>query len=182
MINKVILVGNVGGDPEIRTFEDGTKVARMSLATSERFTNSKTGQKEERTQWHSVTLWRGLANVAEQYIRKGSQVYIEGRLNYREWTDAQGIKRYGVDIIADNMQMLGRRQDNQQSQQGSYANQQPAYAQSYSHQQQAPAYQQQAPAQQQQYGQNNPNTQYSQNNNQQQTTDPFIPTDDDLPF
>lgn len=112
MINKVILLGNVGADPEIRTFEDGTKVARVRLATTERTFNSKTQEKGERTEWHSITLWRGLAGVTEQYIRKGSQIYIEGRLRNTEWQDANGTKRFGVEIIADDMKMLGgRRQE-----------------------------------------------------------------------
>lgn len=109
MINKVILVGNVGADPEIRTLESGVKVARLRVATTERMYNRETQEAKEHTEWHSITLWRNLADVADRFIRKGSQVYIEGRLRTREWTDAQGAKRYSVEIIADDLKMLGRK-------------------------------------------------------------------------
>lgn len=121
MINKVILLGNVGADPEIRTFEDGTKVARVRLATTERTFNPKTQEKGERTEWHSITLWRGLAGVTEQYIRKGSQIYIEGRLRNTEWQDANGTKRFGVEIIADDMKMLGGRRQESTTQSNGYS-------------------------------------------------------------
>lgn len=113
MVNKVILVGNVGSDPEIRTFEDGNKVARINLATTERTFNSKTQERSERTDWHRLIIWRGLANVVEQYVRKGSQLYIEGKIRNNEWTDANGQKRYGVEIYVDVMNMLGRRDSSQ---------------------------------------------------------------------
>lgn len=116
MINKVILVGNVGSDPEIRTFEDGSKVARVNLATTEKLYNAKTQERTERTDWHRLTIWRGLATVAEQYVRKGSQLYIEGRIRNSEWTDANGQKRFGVEILVDVLQMLGRRDSSQQTQ------------------------------------------------------------------
>lgn len=111
MVNKVILIGNVGMDPEIRTFEDGNKVARIRLATTERTFNPATQERSERTEWHTVTAWRGLAGIAEQYVRKGTQLYIEGKLRTREWQDNTGAKRYSVEIVADNMNMLGRRQE-----------------------------------------------------------------------
>lgn len=113
MVNKVILVGNVGSDPEIRTFEDGNKVARINLATTERTFNPKTQERSERTDWHRLIIWRGLANVVEQYVRKGSQLYIEGKIRNNEWTDANGQKRYGVEIYVDVMNMLGRRDSSQ---------------------------------------------------------------------
>ncbi len=124
MINKVILVGNVGADPEVRTLDNGTKVARVRLATTERFYNSQTKESSDHTEWHTVTLWRGLADVADRFLRKGSQVYIEGRLRSREWTDKDGNRRFGIEILGDELKMLGRRGDSQGSseQQQSYSN------------------------------------------------------------
>ena len=114
MVNKVILVGNVGIDPEVRTTESGVKVARVRLATTERIYNRQTNENTELTEWHTITLWRGLADVVDRYVRKGSQLYIEGRLRTREWTDKDNIKRYTTEIMADEMKLLGRRSDNQQ--------------------------------------------------------------------
>ena len=113
MINKVILVGNVGGDPEVRTTESSVKVARIRLATSERYTDKQSGERKELTEWHTITLWRGLADIVDRYVHKGSQLYIEGRLRTREWTDTNNIKRYTTEILADNMQLLGSRGDGQ---------------------------------------------------------------------
>ena len=113
MINKVILVGNVGGDPEVRTTESGVKVARIRLATSERYTDKQSGERKELTEWHTITLWRGLADIVDRYVHKGSQLYIEGRLRTREWTDTNNVKRYTTEILADNMQLLGSRGDGQ---------------------------------------------------------------------
>lgn len=112
MINKVILIGNVGADPEIRTLEGGTKVARVRLATTERIYNRQTQESRDHTEWHNITLWRNLADVADRFVRKGSQIYIEGRIRSREWTDQSGAKRYGIEIVADDMKLLGRRSDN----------------------------------------------------------------------
>lgn len=109
MINKVILIGNVGADPEIRTLEGGTKVARVRLATTERIYNRQTQESRDHTEWHSITLWRNLADVADRFVRKGSQIYIEGRIRSREWTDQAGVKRYGIEIVADELKLLGRR-------------------------------------------------------------------------
>lgn len=109
MINKVILIGNVGADPEIRTIEGGAKVARVRLATTERIYNRQTQETKEHTEWHNITLWRNLADVADRFVRKGSQIYIEGRLRSREWTDQNGMKRYGIEIVADELKLLGRR-------------------------------------------------------------------------
>jgi single-strand DNA-binding protein len=119
MVNKVILVGNVGADPEVRTTESGVKVARVRLATTERLFDRQTNETRELTEWHSITLWRGLADVVDRYVKKGSQLYIEGRLRTREW-EKDGIKRYTTEIMADDMKLLGRRAD---SQQGSSASQ-----------------------------------------------------------
>ena len=140
MINKVILVGNVGLDPEVRTLETGVKVARVRLATTERIFNRQTNETSEHTEWHTITLWRGLAEVVDKFVRKGSQLYIEGRLRTREWTDKDNIKRYTTEILADNMQLLGSRSDGQQ---GAASAPQPA-AQGGYQQPAQPAYQQPA--------------------------------------
>jgi len=115
MINKVILVGNVGMDPEVRTLESGTKVARVRLATSERIYNRQTQETRDFTEWHTVILWSGLADVADKYVRKGSQLYIEGRIRTNKWTDKDGIERTAVEIVAGDMKLLGRRGDAQAS-------------------------------------------------------------------
>jgi single-strand DNA-binding protein len=109
-VNKVILVGNVGKDPEIRYLEGGTAVCSFPLATSESYRN-RDGEKITNTEWHNVVLWRGLAEIAERYVKKGTQLYIEGRIRTRSWDDKEGNKRYTTEIIADNMQMLGRKPD-----------------------------------------------------------------------
>lgn len=119
MINKVILVGNVGMDPEVRTLESGAKVARVRLATTERLFDRQANETKEHTEWHTVTLWRGLADVVDRYVRKGSQIYIEGRLRTREWTDRDNNKRYSTEILADDMKLLGRRGDTPQQEQNS---------------------------------------------------------------
>lgn len=109
-LNKVLLIGNVGADPEIRYLPNSqTKVARVRLATSERFTD-RNGEQRENTEWHTVELWRNLADVVEQYVKKGSQIYVEGRIQTREWTDNTGNKRYSTEIRATDMQLLGRRE------------------------------------------------------------------------
>lgn len=112
MINKVILVGNVGADPEIRTLESGVKMARIRIATTERIYNRESQEARDHTEWHSVVLWRNLADVTDRFVRKGSQVYIEGRLRSREWTDQQGAKRYSIEIVADDLKLLGRKPEN----------------------------------------------------------------------
>ena len=111
MINKVILIGNVGADPEVRALEGGVKVARLRIATTERIYNRQTQETKEHTEWHNVTLWRNLADEADRFIRKGSQVYIEGSLRTRDWTDKDGNKRYATEIVANDLKMLGRRGD-----------------------------------------------------------------------
>lgn len=113
MINKVILVGNVGLDPEVRALDSGVKVARVRLATSERYTDRQTNETKELTEWHTVTLWRNLADVVDKYVHKGSQLYIEGSLRTREWTDKDNQKRYTTEIVATDMKLLGRRGDAQ---------------------------------------------------------------------
>ncbi|MBO7197401.1 MAG: single-stranded DNA-binding protein [Tidjanibacter sp.] len=110
MINKVILVGNVGIDPEVRTLESGVKTARVRLATTERYYNRETRESTEHTEWHTITLWRNLADVVDRFVHKGSQIYVEGRLRTREWSDQSGNKRYSTEIQADELKLLGRRE------------------------------------------------------------------------
>lgn len=113
MVNKVILIGNVGAEPEVRALETGIKMARLRIATTERIYNSSTGEKREHTEWHTVVLWRGQADFAEKYIRKESQVYVEGKIRSREWTEeATGNKRYAIEILADEIRLLGGQRRN----------------------------------------------------------------------
>src|SRR6187399_2347753 len=107
-INKVILVGNLGKDPEIRHLENNVSVATFTLATSETY-KDKAGQRVEKTEWHNIVMWRGLAEVAEKYLKKGNPVFIEGKLQTRSWDDQNGQKKYMTEIVADNMTMLGGR-------------------------------------------------------------------------
>ena len=107
-VNKVILIGNLGKDPEVRYLDSGVAVANFSLATTENYRN-KEGEKVSQTEWHNVVLWRGLAEIAEKYLKKGSSVYIEGRIRNRKWEDKEGNTRYNNEILADNMTMLGGR-------------------------------------------------------------------------
>ena len=109
-VNKVILIGNLGGDPEIRNLESGVKVATINIATTEYY-KDKSGERQGHTEWHRVVLWRGLAGVAENYLKKGSQVYIEGRLRTRSYEDQEGKTRYVTEIEARELNMLGRRDD-----------------------------------------------------------------------
>ena len=108
-INKVILVGNVGKDPETRYMPNGKAVTNFSIATSDGWTDKQTGDKQERTEWHNVVLFEKLAEIASQYLRKGSQVYIEGSLRTRKWQDKEGKDRYTTEIVGREMQMLGGR-------------------------------------------------------------------------
>ncbi|MDZ3822973.1 MAG: single-stranded DNA-binding protein, partial [Pseudoxanthomonas sp.] len=106
-INKVILVGNLGNDPEVRYTPSGAAITTISVATSEQWTDKQSGQKQERTEWHRVKFFGRLAEIAAEYLRKGRQVYIEGSLRTDKYTDKQGVERYTTDIIANEMQMLG---------------------------------------------------------------------------
>lgn len=109
-VNKVILVGNVGRDPEVRYVEKDIPVASFSLATTDRGFKRQDGREvPERTEWHNIVVWRGLAKVAESYVRKGTSLYIEGRLRTRSWTDQNNNTRYATEIIADQMELLGKR-------------------------------------------------------------------------
>ncbi|MDP4185195.1 MAG: single-stranded DNA-binding protein [Bacteroidota bacterium] len=109
-VNKVILVGNVGKDPEVRHLDSNVAVANFSLATSETYT-AKNGERVTTTEWHNIVAWRGLADLAEKYVRKGRQLYIEGRIRTRSYDDKDGNKRYVTEIYADNMMFLGRKED-----------------------------------------------------------------------
>lgn len=108
-INKVILVGHLGKDPEIRYLEGGVSVTSFPLATSESF--NKDGRKVEQTEWHNIVMWRGLADVAAKYLQKGKLVYIEGKLRTRSFEDKEGLKKYTTEIVAENFTLLGRKSD-----------------------------------------------------------------------
>ena len=178
-VNKVILVGNLGNDPEIRYMPSGGAVANITIATSESWRDKATGEQREKTEWHRVALFGKLAEVAGEYLRKGSQVYIEGQLQTRKWQNQQGQDQYTTEVVVQGfngvMQMLGGRQgggQQQQQQQGNWGKpQQPAAApqQNFAPQQQQ---QQQAPQQQQQAPQQP----------QQQYNEPPMDFDDDIPF
>jgi len=109
-INKVIIVGNLGRDPEMRTFPSGDQVANVTIATTDKWKDKQTGEMKEATEWHRVVFNGRLAEIVGQYLRKGSQVYVEGSLRTRKWTDQAGIEKYSTEIRADQMQMLGGRQ------------------------------------------------------------------------
>ena len=174
-INKVILVGNLGNDPEIRYMPNGGAVANITIATSESWRDKGTGEQREKTEWHRVVLFGKLAEVAGEYLRKGSQVYVEGQLQTRKWQDQSGQDRYSTEVVVQGfngvMQMLGGRAQGgapmgggqpQQQQQGGWGQpQQPAQQQQYN----APQQQQQAPQQQ-----------------QPQYNEPPMDFDDDIPF
>lgn len=173
MINKVILVGNVGLDPEVRALDSGVKVARLRLATTERYQDRQTNEMKELTEWHTVTLWRGLADVVDKYVHKGSQLYVEGSLRTREWTDKDNQKRYTTEIVATDMKLLGRRSD---------AQPQPGVAQDYAQ----PSYSQTVAPQTPQAPQAQPAqpTPQPQPVYQQPAPTPVVPQNDadDLPF
>ena len=113
-VNKVILVGNLGKDPEVRHLESGVPVASFSIATSESYNDKTSGERKTITEWHNVVLWRGLAEVAEKYLHKGDQVYIEGKLRTRQW-EKDGVTRYSTEVVGENMTMLGGRPKSEDS-------------------------------------------------------------------
>ena len=124
-LNKVMLIGNVGNDPEVRYLESNpqnpatnAKVASFRLATTERY-RDRSGELRENTEWHSIVVWRNNADIVEKYVHKGSQIYIEGKLRTRQWTDQTGNKRYTTEVVADSIQLLGKRPEGDQ-QQGGY--------------------------------------------------------------
>lgn len=193
-INKVILIGNLGNDPEVRYMPQGGAVANITVATSESWTDKATNERKEQTEWHRVVIYQRLAEIAGEYLRKGSKVYIEGRLKTRKWQDQQGVERYTTEIVANDLQMLDGRGDNQG--QGNMPGQSMAQPvqQPRAPQQQAGGYQQSAAPQQsggysqpQQGGyQQRPAAQPQQggyNQNQQRPpAEPSIDFDDDIPF
>ena len=127
-INKVIIVGNLGNDPEIRTMPNGEMIANISVATSESWTDKNTGEKKTQTEWHRIVIYRKLAEIAAQYLHKGSQVYVAGRLETRKWQDNNGQDRYTTEIQGDNLQMLGGRQDEPKQAKSSKAKPEPLSA------------------------------------------------------
>ena len=149
-LNKAMLIGNVGRDPEVRYLDGSSgqaKVATFTLATTERY-RDRNGETRENTEWHNIVAWRSTADVVERFVKKGTQVYIEGRIRTRSWDDQSGNKRYTTEIIADTLQLLGKKSDNPGGQ-GGYQPQGAPAQQSYqqpqqSYQQPAPAYQQPA--------------------------------------
>ena len=110
MVNRVILIGNLGADPEVRALESGVNVARLRIATSENYKDKNTNEWKELTEWHTVTMWRGLADRAENSLRKGMQVYIEGKLSTRKWTDQEGKERYSTEVVANYLRIVNRRE------------------------------------------------------------------------
>ncbi len=184
-VNKVILVGNLGNDPEVRYMPNGNAVANLSLATSESWKDQQ-GQVQERTEWHRLTMYRRLAEIAGEYLKKGSQIYVEGKLQTRKWQDQQGQDRYTTEIIVDQMQMLGGREGGQGGQGGGYQQRPQSGGQQggYSNNNNQPAYgggnqgggnqgggYQQQPQQRPQGGQQTP-----------PMAEPDFDFDDDIPF
>ncbi|MCA2471155.1 single-stranded DNA-binding protein [Vibrio sp. 2092] len=171
-VNKVILVGNLGGDPEVRYMPNGGAVANITIATSESWRDKATGEQREKTEWHRVTLYGKLAEVAGEYLRKGSQVYIEGQLQTRKWQDQQGQDRYTTEVVVQGyqgiMQMLGGRAQGGQGQ--------PAQGRAQGGQPQQHAPQQ---AQPQHHQQSQPQNHQQP---QQQYNEPPMDFDDDIPF
>ncbi len=130
-LNKVMLIGNVGRDPEARYLDGNSgnaKVATFTLATTERY-RDRNGETRENTEWHNIVAWRGNADVVERYVKKGTQLYIEGRIRTRSWDDQTGNKRYTTEIIVDNLQLLGKKSDNPGAAQGGYSQPQQTYSQ-----------------------------------------------------
>ena len=178
-VNKVILVGNLGNDPEVRYMPNGNAVANLSLATSESWKNQQ-GQMQERTEWHRLTMYRRLAEIAGEYLKKGSQIYVEGKLQTRKWQDQQGQDRYTTEIIVDQMQMLGGREGGGQGGQGGggyqqrpQGNQDGQQGGGYGNNNQGGGYQQ--PPQQQR-------PQGGQNQQKPPMAEPDFDFDDDIPF
>ncbi len=114
-VNKVILIGNLGKDPEVRHLENGASVANFSLATSESYTDKNTGQLVTNTDWHNIVVWRGLANIAEKYAKKGDKIYIEGKLKSRSYQDQDGVTKYITEVLGENIVLLGRNENSGQS-------------------------------------------------------------------
>ena len=127
-VNKVIIVGNLGNDPEVRYAANGSAIANISIATSESWTDKNSGDKQEKTEWHRVVMFNRLGEIAGEYLRKGSKVYVEGKLQTRKWQDNSGQDRYTTEIVANTMQMLDGRGDNAGQGGGGYQQQAPSQA------------------------------------------------------
>ena len=182
-LNKVMLIGNVGNDPEIRYLDSNpqgpqgnAKVASFRLATTERY-RDRNGETRENTEWHNIVAWRSNADVIEKFVHKGSQIYVEGKLRTRKWTDRDGKDRYTTEIQVDNLQLLGKRPDREGDGQGGYGGQQAPRPQQQGWQQPAPQQGWQQPAPQQQPVQ--PSAPYQAPAPQVQ---PAVDAEDDLPF
>ena len=169
-VNKVQILGNLGRDPEIRTFPSGDQVANVTIATTDRWRDKNTGEQRENTEWHKVVFNGRLAEIVGQYLKKGSQVYVEGSLRTRKWTDqATGQERYSTEIRADSMQMLGQRQQGQND--GYGESHQPQQRQQY-----------RAPAPQRQQGRNDYQAARDGTPPPQRASSGFDEMDDDIPF
>lgn len=186
-VNKVILVGNIGQDPEVRYMPNGNAVANLSLATSESWKDQQ-GQMQERTEWHRLTMYRRLAEVAGEYLRKGSQIYVEGKLQTRKWQDQSGQDKYTTEVIVDQMQMLGGRGGQGDNMGGGFQNQgqqRPPQAASQQPAQQAAqqgGQQNYAQQGQQQYGNAPQPNQGSAPAQKPPMAEPDFDFDDDIPF
>jgi len=132
-VNKVILIGNLGKDPEVRHLDNGATVANFSIATTESYKDRNSGQRVDQTEWHNIVLWRGLADVAEKYLHKGDSVYIEGKLRTRSW-EKDGVTRYTTEIVGDQMTMLGGKKSDQGDTNNYQGNQQQSNNQSQGNQ------------------------------------------------
>lgn len=190
-INKVIIIGNLGNDPEVRYMPTGGAVANITVATSESWTDKNTNEKKEETEWHKVVFYGRLAEIVGEYLRKGSKVYLEGKLKTRKWQDQQGVDRYTTEIVANEMQMLDGKQEGQQAaqkpQQQRPAPQQPQQRQQpqqgFNQPRQAPpqGYQGQIP-QQRQSGQSNSQGYMADGRAVGASMEPPIDFDDSMPF
>lgn len=169
-VNKVIIIGNLGADPEARQFNNGGNVTNISVATSEQWTDKQSGEKKEATEWHRIVLFNRLGEIAAQYLRKGSKVYIEGSLRTRKYQDSNGQDKYITEIRAEQLQMLDGKDEGQAPNNQQNNNRPPQNNQGYQQPQQN-----QAP---QQFN----NQMNQQPNNQQPTSMPSGPIDDDIPF
>lgn len=173
-VNKVILVGNLGDDPVVRYMPQGGAVANLSVATSEIWKDKNTGEAKEVTEWHRVVIYQRLAEIAGEYLRKGSKVYLEGKLKTRKWTDKDNIERYTTEIVVSEMQMLDGKQDSQSNgSQGQKPQQQRPVQQAGAYQSNGPAQRQPAPA-----GYQGPQARRQQ----QAPMAPPVDFDDDIPF
>ncbi|WP_206485245.1 single-stranded DNA-binding protein [Thalassotalea sp. G2M2-11] len=203
-VNKVIIVGNLGQDPEVRFMPNGSAVANFTVATSETWKDKQTGEQKEKTEWHRIVIYQRLAEIAGEYLKKGSKVYLEGRLQTRKWQNQQGVDQYTTEIVANEMQMLDSRGQSggfqQSAPQQPSGFQQPVAQQQGGFQQAAPQQQaayQQAPAPQQQYNKPQQSQGGYQQGGQQQSgyqqsgqqqapkvnpQEPTIDFDDDIPF